>query len=714
MLSRFLDKKNQSKGVDSSDSGTTASLRAGIVPAGNVSNGQGSLLDLMGPTENAAAMPGSVSSSMSSAVSPPGLPLASGSGSLLTDFNNVEVQQRQQLHQQEVDRTAHYAAVQQAANLSLSPPGPDRQQVNATSSDLPDKAQQLDFLADELTQLKSKLRSHSPLTQEQNQEGVDLAYRPESGSLSDTFSFDNFVGSIVRSWKLVLLCAMIGVFLAAVYSLTLPDKYQSTAVVLIEPRGLKVLNNSVSPNGLNSEATVAYAESQVRILTSSSVIDPVIDDLELIDDPEFNGSNSQGAIFGVLGRSFGNDEPDVGKRAAVKRYLHENLFVRRVSQTFTIEISVSTTDPAKSARIANALARSYIADETGARSTVARSANEDLTSRLDELRQQVRINEEKVEQYKAANGLVDANGRLVSDVQLSRLNEQLVLAKVQTGDARTRAKLAAEADLGDVISGSIPSALNTSTVNQLRLDYSRVNARLEKLATKLGQRHPDRIAATSERRSVLNAISQELKRVVQTAQENFKRAKARQDDLAAQVTQLKAAAVNDSAAKVKLRELSRQVEASRQIYEAFLLRSRETGAQENIRSSSARIISEAVPIAEKTGPMRKMHVILGGATGVVVGMMLALIPLVIIGFQQLLSSAGGSVSSPSPTSARPVDSVGDLYSSDVAAHRGRGQLPLPGLTGNAGISQPASSDMALRHAPHRQAAPPMYYENWRK
>ena len=48
-----------------------------------------------------------------------------------------------------------------------------------------------------------------------------------------------------------------------------------------------------------------------------------------------------------------------------------------------------------------------------------------------------------------------------------------------------------------------------------------------------------------------------------------------------------------SQASVRLRELERDVEASRDVYQSFLKRSRETEEQESLNTSSARIIGEA-------------------------------------------------------------------------------------------------------------------------
>jgi Mrp family chromosome partitioning ATPase len=57
-----------------------------------------------------------------------------------------------------------------------------------------------------------------------------------------------------------------------------------------------------------------------------------------------------------------------------------------------------------------------------------------------------------------------------------------------------------------------------------------------------------------------------------------------------------------SQAAVRLRELERDVEASRDVYQAFLKRSRETEEQESLNTSSARIIGEATVPQRRTFP----------------------------------------------------------------------------------------------------------------
>ncbi|MEM1040417.1 MAG: Wzz/FepE/Etk N-terminal domain-containing protein [Pseudomonadota bacterium] len=545
-------------------------------------------------------------------------------------------------------------------------------------------------------------------TETNDREDLDR-YQVEDNPLS----FGRFVRALLRGWWVITICAIAGAVLSALYALSLPNQFQSVAEVLIEPRGLKVLDNSVAPTGLNSEATVAFAESQVRIITSSSVLDPVIRELELDQDPEFNGTaQTGGALMKFMSLLVGSEPDPARQMANARETLDKSIFVSRINQTFTIQIGVTTEDPSKSARIANAIAAAYLKDEAGAKSSAAQSATEDLSGRLDELRTKVRDGEERVERYKAENGLVDADGKLVSDVQLARLNDQLALAQIQTTDAQTKAAQARRAGLEDVLTGSVPSSLSSNAVNQLRVAYSRAKSRRDRVATRLGELHPERKAAESELRSARGAIESEIQRIIRSAQSDFERAKARQSELVSQVNSLKGRAVNEAAAKVELRELQREVDANRRVFESILLRSRETDEQSNIRSESARIITEAQPPRKKSGPARKLVVAAGTIGGGAVGAALALIPFVLGGLKSLMGPAdgptgqGGGGRSIGRTNRDHAQDNGadDLYATDERpAMRGQAAQSEGKLKVNTLEEKPAS-DVPVSPAPAAQPA----------
>ena len=72
---------------------------------------------------------------------------------------------------------------------------------------------------------------------------------------------------------------------------------------------------------------------------------------------------------------------------------------------------------------------------------------------------------------------------------------------------------------------------------------------------------------------------------------------------------------------MRLRELEREVEASRAIYQAFLTRARETGEQQSIDNTNARVISSATPPRDKSWPPRLLllAVALFGGLGIGTG-----------------------------------------------------------------------------------------------
>ncbi|OWK21964.1 hypothetical protein AJ88_13490 [Mesorhizobium amorphae CCBAU 01583] len=66
---------------------------------------------------------------------------------------------------------------------------------------------------------------------------------------------------------------------------------------------------------------------------------------------------------------------------------------------------------------------------------MAGRATNQLTSKLDDLRKGVEAAERKVEDFRATHGLIDAQGHLISDDQMLKVNEQLSVARARTLDS---------------------------------------------------------------------------------------------------------------------------------------------------------------------------------------------------------------------------------------------------------------------------------------
>ncbi len=85
------------------------------------------------------------------------------------------------------------------------------------------------------------------------------------------------------------------------------------------------------------------------------------------------------------------------------------------------------------------------------------------------------------------------------------------------------------------------------------------------------------------------------------------------------LSELKQKALTTDQASVELRELERDAEASRGVYQTFLVRSREVGQQSAIDSTNARVISEATPPRNKSWPPRILLALIAAMAGLGIG-----------------------------------------------------------------------------------------------
>ncbi|MDP3255573.1 GumC family protein, partial [Bosea sp. (in: a-proteobacteria)] len=427
---------------------------------------------------------------------------------------------------------------------------------------------------------------------------------------------------------MIVLAAVVGAVLAALASLMVPPKYVSTAQLFIDPRDLRVLQNEVSPNVTGGDPTsiTSYLESQARIIASDSIKTPVVMSLGLDKDPEFGGEAPRSGLSRLLwGWLPGSGAPSRDGLVYALAVLDRNVSVRRGERTFVIDISVTASEADKAARIANALAETYLENQATVRAEAAQRATTALTARLEELRNRLRIAEDKTERYKEANNIVGVGaGRSMTDEQLTLNNTQLVAARTRLTEARAKYDQIIAARAAGIEAGAIPEAVASQTMTALRAQLGATLAREADLLASLGARHPALAAVQAQTRDARRQIADELSRIARSAKVELDRAIEAERQLSLRVERLTATQYAAGRASVELRELEREVESSRVVYDAFLRRARETGELAGIDTTNARVISAAMPPLEKSGISRRTLALLGGFAGGGVGVALAL------------------------------------------------------------------------------------------
>lgn len=390
--------------------------------------------------------------------------------------------------------------------------------------------------------------------------------------------------------------ALLGLVAAIAFLALVTPRHTAIVQLLIDPNDLRVSDNAMTTSSTPSDANVAQVESQVRVLTSDKVLRQVIAAHGLDVEPEFSAATSGlGTSFDALAERVGITQSVVQKDPAVVALhnLATAIVARRQERTYVVDLSVTTREPEKSALIANAIIKAYLAELDAARTDAARRATDALSSRLQELRDRLRDAEDRNERYKAENNIVATSGQLINEQQLTDLSNQLTLASVRAEEAKARLGQIERLRKNRADPAGISEAVQSPTLAALRAQYAEVQHREAELTGQLGARHPSIVDIKAQARDLRQVIDRELGRLSEAARGDYDRALAAQDGLERRLATLRGEAV-------RLCALEREVEASRAVYQAFL--ARETSERERFGTVNVQVLSEANQRAKKAWP----------------------------------------------------------------------------------------------------------------
>ncbi|WP_145323381.1 MULTISPECIES: GumC family protein [unclassified Rhizobium] len=427
------------------------------------------------------------------------------------------------------------------------------------------------------------------------------------------FDLRSAIASIWAKKFVVLALAGAGAVLGGAVIPLIPQKFTAETSLYFDPRPVGG-SDSAQQAPTPPELITTMIDSQTQILSSGKVLGRVVDALKLDQDPKFNG--------GATG--------EAAKYVATAA-LAKAVQIARESSTYVVNAKVTTSDPQKSAEIANQLVTSFMEEESKAAASTYKNSNTALDSRLEDLRQQVLSAEKAVETYRADNDMVAVEGNLISDKRLTALNDLLVTAQQKTIEARARADAAGKLSFEDVVSNNPSAGVTSTALSSLRQQYATMAANVGSLQSQLGARHPRLLAAKSSLDSLAAEIRAELQRQMTSARADYEQAQKAEQDIAKELAVQKASQVNTSGKLVGLNELQRKATAARNLYESLLKRSGQASDAQDLSQSNIRVISEAEPPLKADGPSRKVMMVAGLIAGAIFGAGLGMAFAVLLG-----------------------------------------------------------------------------------
>jgi len=450
-----------------------------------------------------------------------------------------------------------------------------------------------------------------------------------------------------RKWVLLATIAVITGG-AVVFVNQQTPRYTAETLVHIKPREAQVLEvEGVIEEMVADPATI---ESEIALLSSRDFLRRIVEQFDLTEDPEFNPSllpeEERGSFFDVLNPlqyvpeewlaslSAGSEDetarfepldPEQATLNAVVGRVSDRVDVEQVGRSFVISIQFTAEDPAKAARIANAMAEEYLISQVEQKYAAAQRATEWLSQRIQQLRGKVLEAEAKIVEYRSRNNLVDArqtDGNNPVALQFFQLNTQLALAQAERAEAEARLSQARSLMNSDNGIQAASLVLNSPLMADLRSQETELTRRISELTTIYGEKHPQMVNARAELASVRDKMQDEVQRIVSDLQNEVAVARARERELQNSMAALQEQASGVDMAEVELRDLTREAETNRKLLETFLTRFQEIVEQQELQEADAKVLSTADVPNSPSYPKKALFTLVAFGASSVLGVLL--------------------------------------------------------------------------------------------
>ncbi|OQW54206.1 MAG: exopolysaccharide biosynthesis protein [Proteobacteria bacterium SG_bin9] len=440
-----------------------------------------------------------------------------------------------------------------------------------------------------------------------------------------TVDLRDIVRILQRRWRIIAGAVGALTLAAIVFVAAVTPLYTATATVLVDPRRANIVDVSqtVLSNFGTDDATI---ESQALLIQSVATLRKVVDRLKLSEDMEFvPPPGLMDFIKGLFRSSSGSSDvsPEDVARARAIDFLQRRMKVIRQGTTFLVDINVSSRSPRKAELIANAVATAYFEEQVRSKYESTRIAAGWLNGQIEALRKRVTTSEKAVEDFRAANNLAASQGVTVNDQQITDLNNKLIDAQAQTAEARAKFDQIQKVSKSGGDPGAINAAISSEIITKLRTQYAGIAKSEAELSSKYGAKHPTVANVRAQRLDTQRLINEEVQRILQSNRNDFDVARSREASLQKSLEELQGVSSVSNQALVQLRELRREAEANRSLYESYLARYKEASAQESLELPDSRVVTRAsVPISPSF-PKTNLIVILALALGLGLGCAIA-------------------------------------------------------------------------------------------
>jgi polysaccharide biosynthesis transport protein len=476
----------------------------------------------------------------------------------------------------------------------------------------------------------------------------------------DALDVKRMLALLRRRRRLIILIVVFGTVAGTWYGVQRTPLYTAQALVVLDPQRSELVNTDKLGYGLQPDDLWNAVQTEIKIIESPLFTGKLVDELKLAGRSEFapspetapsvltrlqiavqdagrwlnerwlaTTSLAKGPPEMLEARDASASDPEMEAREQALWVVQEGLKAMPVEESYVLAINYTSSDPQTAAMLANGAAKLYMDEKRETKLRGLDRASSWMNERLHRLRDELLAAERRVEQFRAANklgGTKSDEEQSLGDQTLIGLNQQLVAARAALAEKQAKLRLLrrAAAD-SNAAADRIADMVESPVLASLRNELARTLQQQADISTTFGGKHPRIIGLQEQIDNIKRQIRREIERTINGFETEVELASASAASLESQVDQFNERSMMDRTVEVRLRELEREAEATRELYQTLLGRFKETVDQQGIVESDIQMIAPAV-LPNRPSTASSLRFTLVGFTGsLLLGTLLSLL-----------------------------------------------------------------------------------------
>ena len=405
--------------------------------------------------------------------------------------------------------------------------------------------------------------------------------KPDAGNLLEYWR-------ILKRHKLTIsLLSITGGVIGYLVTLPQPPIYQARTSLEIVGLNQNFLNakesSPLNDGGMSSDSL--DIQTQAKILQSDSLLDRVTEKVrpKLPDGPKEEDDPAWRQVLNLPAR----------KRTVEQEllYVRQHLKVRASGQTRIIEVTVDSTRAELASIFANTLTNEFIEQNIESRWKTTERTGEWLARQLGDLRARLQQSEDRLQAAARQAGLVFPDAKTsVSEERLRQIQDALSAAQAERIARQSRAEMAASIPLD-----ALPDILNDATLHDYRSKITELNRQIAELRTIYTGDHPKVKRLQAQIAAIETAVQGERDGIVERIRKEYEEALRRENLLESNYAAQRGIVTGEGEKTVQYSILKREVDSSRQLYDAMLQQLKQSALASALHASNVRVLDPAKP-----------------------------------------------------------------------------------------------------------------------